>query len=128
MRALQKLKEDKVEIDEESGSTSITEPKKIKAIGLVDFPISAIMDAVHAGVEVTSLTLPFSLLDGVPKDILNVCREYSIKVLATGGCCGGLMSEKYVGGAYPFEEQEELECTAACRWVHGYEMRIAFVQ
>lgn len=115
LRALQKLKEDKVEMDADTGTTSITEPKKIKAIGLVDFPVNAIKDAVHAGVEVTGLILPFSIFDGAPKDVLSVCREYSIKVLATGGCFGGLMSEKYIGGAYPFEEQDELECTAACR-------------
>ncbi len=37
LKALQKLSEDQIEIGED-GEVTITQPRKIRAIGLVDFP------------------------------------------------------------------------------------------
>jgi hypothetical protein len=38
LKAMQALTEDKLDVNEESGEVSIAEPKKVRAIGLVDFP------------------------------------------------------------------------------------------
>ena len=47
LKALQKLSEDKVEVNEETGEATITEPKKIRGIGFVDFPARSIISAIQ---------------------------------------------------------------------------------
>ncbi|GMH36134.1 hypothetical protein BSKO_04002 [Bryopsis sp. KO-2023] len=115
LRALQKLKEDKVEVDPDSGAQTVTAPKKIKAIGLVDFPARAIKDAIHAGVDATSVALSYNLFDRSAREELEICRDYGVKVFAKGACLGGLVSEKYIGVGQPDENCEDLDCMATCR-------------
>lgn len=47
LKALQKLSEDRLEVSEESGEVSVAEPKKVRGIGLVDFPARAVLQAVQ---------------------------------------------------------------------------------
>lgn len=100
LKSLQKLCEDQVEVGED-GELTITAPKKVRAIGLVDFPPRAIIKAIQAGVPVVSLSIPYALSDRNYTEALNTAREYNIKVFARDGLMGGLISEKYVGAASP---------------------------
>lgn len=61
---------------------TITEPKKVRAVGLVDFPPRAVLQAVQAGVPVASLQLPLSLADRTHYAALELAKEYGIKVRA----------------------------------------------
>eukprot|EP00200_Dunaliella_tertiolecta_P005346 CAMPEP_0202357714 /NCGR_PEP_ID=MMETSP1126-20121109/11636_1 /ASSEMBLY_ACC=CAM_ASM_000457 /TAXON_ID=3047 /ORGANISM="Dunaliella tertiolecta, Strain CCMP1320" /LENGTH=540 /DNA_ID=CAMNT_0048950661 /DNA_START=137 /DNA_END=1759 /DNA_ORIENTATION=+ len=102
LKALQALTEDKLEVvDPTTGELAIAEPKKVRAIGLVDFPPRAILSAIQAGVPVVSLQCPFSIADRSHMASLEMAREYNIKVLARDGLMGGLVSEKYLGVAAP---------------------------
>jgi len=100
LKALQRLAEDKLEVSEE-GEVSVTEPKKIRAVGLVDFPARGVLAAVQAGVPVATLSIPLSLADRTHMAALEMAREYNVKVFARGGLMGGLVSEKYVGAPLP---------------------------
>lgn len=42
-----------VQVDEDSGEVSVSEPKKIRGIGLVDFPADRLKAAIQAGVPIT---------------------------------------------------------------------------
>lgn len=101
LKALQKLSEDKLEINEETGEATVTEPKKIRGVGLVDFPARAIVSAIQAGVPVVAVQIPFSLSDRSFAETLAVCRQYNLKVLARDGLMGGVVSEKYLKIACP---------------------------
>lgn len=105
LKVLQKLSEDKLEVNEETGEVSITEPKKIKGIALVDFPPRAILSAIQAGVPIVAAQMPFSIADRSYGKALSLCLEYGIKVFAREGTLGGLVSEKYLGVA-PLESIE----------------------
>ncbi len=41
------------QVDEESGEVSVTEPRKLRGIGLVDFPAEQLKAAIQAGVPIT---------------------------------------------------------------------------
>jgi aryl-alcohol dehydrogenase-like predicted oxidoreductase len=77
---LQRLSEDKLDINEESGEVAIAEPKKIRGLGLVDFPARGVLSAVQAGVPVVAVQIPFSIVDRSYGATLAMCREYDIKV------------------------------------------------
>ena len=104
---LQKLSEDKIEVNEESGEVTITEPKKIRGIGFVDFPARAIISAIQSGVPVVAVQIPFSITDRSYAATLAVCREYNIKVLARDGLLGGVISEKFLGAPVPESTQPD---------------------
>lgn len=101
LKVLQKLSEDKVEVNEETGEITILEPKKIKGIGLVDFPYDAIKSAIQAGVRVTSVQMSYCITDVSQYKVLELAREYNIKVFARDGLMGGLINVKYLGAPCP---------------------------
>ncbi|KAL6758295.1 radial spoke protein 5 [Haematococcus lacustris] len=101
LKALQALTEDKLDLSEEGEQVAVLEPRKVRAIGLVDFPSRAVISAIQAGVPVVSLSIPFTLADRSHQASLEVAREYNIKVLARDGLMGGLISEKYLGHPCP---------------------------
>ncbi|GFH06605.1 aldo_ket_red domain-containing protein, partial [Haematococcus lacustris] len=101
LKALQALTEDKLDLSEEGEQVAVLEPRKVRAIGLVDFPSRAVISAIQAGVPVVSLSIPFTLADRSHQASLEVAREYNIKVLARDGLMGGLISEKYLGRPCP---------------------------
>lgn len=95
---------------------TITEPKKIRGIGLVDFPSRALLQAIQAGVPVVSVQVPFSIADRSYASTIAVCREYGIKIIAREGLLGGLLNEKYVGVQPPDTSvaDEDLPDVAYC--------------
>ncbi len=44
-----------MQVNEETGEVTVLEPKKLRGIGLVDFPEEHIKAAIHAGVTITSV-------------------------------------------------------------------------
>lgn len=62
---------------------------QIRAVGLVDFPSRAIIEAVQAGVPVVSLSVPYSIADRTHAAALDTAREYSLKVWGCEGAWGG---------------------------------------
>ena len=80
LKVLQKMAEDKVKVNEETGEVTVTEAKKIKGIGLVDFPARSIMAAIQAGVPVIAVQIPFGVANRSYAATLAVCRQYNIKV------------------------------------------------
>lgn len=109
VQVLQKLSEDKLEINEESGEVTIADPKKIRGLGFVDFPARAIISAIQAGVPVVSVQIPFSIADRSHAATLAVCREYNLKVLARDGLLGGIISEKFLGAPEPESTQPDAD-------------------
>lgn len=69
-----------IEVNEETGEATVTEPKKVGGLGLVDFPARAVLSAIQSGVPVTSVQIPFSIADRSYADTLAVARQYNLKV------------------------------------------------
>ncbi|GLC34831.1 NEDD4 E3 ubiquitin-protein ligase [Pleodorina starrii] len=101
LKALQKLATDQLEVNEETDEVAITEPKKIRGIGLVDFPAEQLKAVIQAGVPITCVQVEHSVLVRSSSPVLALCARYGIKVLARGGTLGGLISEKYMGATPP---------------------------
>lgn len=101
LKVLQKMSEQKEEVNEETGEVTVLEARKIKGIGLVDFPFEAIKSAIQAGVKVTSVQISYCITDVSQYKTLELCREYGIKVFARDGLMGGLINEKYIGAPCP---------------------------
>ena len=101
LKVLQRLSEDQLEVNEESGDVTVVGPKKIRGLGLVDFPARSVITAIQAGVPIVAVQIPLSLTDRSYGETLAVCRQYNIKVLARDGLLGGVVSEKYLGSPCP---------------------------
>lgn len=114
LRALHKLSEDKIEVNEETGEVTVIEPKKIRGIGLVDFPPRALLQAIQAGVPIISVQVPFSLADRRHASTIAICRKYGIKILSRDGLMGGLINDKYVGNYCPDTADDNLVDVAYC--------------
>ncbi len=108
LKVLQRLSEDKLEVSEE-GVVSIAEPKKIRGIGIVDFPARGVLSAIQSGVPVVAAQIPLSIADRSYGATLAMCREYNIKVLARDGLLGGLISEKYLDAPCPETTQPDAD-------------------
>ncbi|PNW76202.1 hypothetical protein CHLRE_12g544000v5 [Chlamydomonas reinhardtii] len=101
LKALQRMATDQLQVDEDSGEVSVSEPKKIRGIGLVDFPADRLKAAIQAGVPITCVQVEHSVLVRSAQPVLDLCAKYGIKVLARGGTLGGLLSAKYLGAPPP---------------------------
>ncbi|KXZ53326.1 hypothetical protein GPECTOR_7g1220 [Gonium pectorale] len=109
LKALQRIATDQVEVNEETDEVAITEPRKIRGIGLVDFPAEQLKAVIQAGVE-------HSVLVRSAAPVLALCARYGIKVLARGGTLGGLLSDKYLGAPPPdpVKGDPDLDSVPAC--------------
>ncbi|GIL49677.1 hypothetical protein Vafri_5995 [Volvox africanus] len=101
LKALQKLATDQLEVNEETGEVVVSEPKKIRGIGLVDFPAEQLKAVIQAGVPITCVQVEHSVLVRSAAPVLSLCARYGIKVLARGGTMGGLLTERYLGAPPP---------------------------
>ncbi|MEW5297573.1 MAG: hypothetical protein WDW36_000775 [Sanguina aurantia] len=101
LKALQQLTEDKMEPGADGAEEVLLEPRRVKGLALVDFPASALLAALQAGVPVVSVQLPHSLGERGHSKTLGLAKEYGIKVVARDGLMGGLVSPKYVGAPCP---------------------------
>lgn len=101
LKALKQLTLDEVAINPDTNEVTIVTPAKIKAIGLLDFPYRAILDAIQMGIPVTLVQMNYNLCDRSAEAVLALCGEYGIKVVARNGTLGGLINEKYLGVESP---------------------------
>lgn len=71
---------------------------KIRHLGLTNFDAAHLRIALNSGIDVVSNQVCFSLLDQRAKtQMLPLCEEYGIKVLAFGTVAGGLLTERWLG-------------------------------
>jgi aryl-alcohol dehydrogenase-like predicted oxidoreductase/enamine deaminase RidA (YjgF/YER057c/UK114 family) len=74
----------------------------IKHIGLTNFDTAHLKMALDSGIEVVSNQVCFSLLDQrAQTNMLALCQQYGIKLLAFGTVAGGFLSEKWLGKPEP---------------------------
>ena len=74
----------------------------IRNLGLTNFDTEHLKRIVDHGVRVVSNQVQYSLIDRRPEvQIVQVCQEQGIQLLAYGTVCGGLLSEKYLGQPEP---------------------------
>ncbi|EFJ45335.1 radial spoke protein 5 [Volvox carteri f. nagariensis] len=125
LKTLQKLATDQLEVNEETGEVVISEPKKIRGIGLIDFPADQLKAVIQAGVPITCVqvlglerleAVEHSVLVRSSSPVLALCARYGIKVLARGGTLGGLLSDKYLGAPPPdpVKGDPDLDSVPAC--------------
>ena len=78
----------------------------IKHIGLTNFDTAHVRMVLNSGIKVVSNQVCFSLLDQRAKqDMLALCNNYSIKLLAFGTVAGGFLSEKWLNTPEPDLQQ-----------------------
>lgn len=68
------------QINEEAQEFTVTEPKKIKAVGLLDFPYDAMLKVLQAGIKPASLSITYCLADATQHKTVALCQKNGIKV------------------------------------------------
>jgi hypothetical protein len=101
LRALQGLAEDRVEAGPETGEPAVSEPRRLRALGLVDPPALAVTAAVRAGVRLAAVKLSYSAGDAAAAGVARLCAQHGIRVLATGALMEGLVDEAWLGAPCP---------------------------
>ncbi len=75
---------------------------KIKHLALTNFDTSHLKIILDCGIKIVSNQVQFSIVDRRPEQqMIQLCLEHDIKLLAYGTVCGGLLSEKYLGQPEP---------------------------
>lgn len=70
---------------------------KIAHIGVTNFDAQHLKEILDAGIKVISNQVQYSIIDYRPeKNLLPLCREYSISLLCYGTLAGGFFSERYL--------------------------------
>jgi aryl-alcohol dehydrogenase-like predicted oxidoreductase len=116
LKALKALTLDDATVDPETREVTINAPAKVKAIGLLNFPYRAILDALQMGIPVTSVQIEYHMCDRSAEAVLALCAEYGIKVVARNGTMAGLVNEKYLGVESPDSllDDPDLDSVAEC--------------
>lgn len=74
----------------------------IKHIGLTNFDAAHLRIACASGIPILTNQVCFSMLDQrAAGDMLRVCQQYGVKILAFGTLAGGFLSGKWLGQAEP---------------------------
>lgn len=74
----------------------------IKHIGLTNFDAAHLRIACASGIPILTNQVCFSLLDQrAAGDMLHVCEQYGVKLLAFGTLAGGFLSNRWLGQAEP---------------------------
>jgi diketogulonate reductase-like aldo/keto reductase len=74
----------------------------IRNIGLTNFDTAHLRIALTSGIDVVSNQVCYSLIDQRASGrMADLCKEFSLKILAFGTLAGGFLSEKWVGHAEP---------------------------
>ncbi|MDE0528210.1 MAG: aldo/keto reductase [Truepera sp.] len=74
----------------------------IGAIGLTNFDTAHLRVALESGIEVVSNQVCFSLLDQRPaREMIELCLQRGVKILAYGTLAGGLLSDRWLGKERP---------------------------
>ena len=75
-------------------------------LGLTNFDAAHLRVAVASGIRILTNQVSYSLLDQrAAGDMVAVCQQYGVKILAFGTVAGGFLSEKWLGGPEPAPEQ-----------------------
>jgi aryl-alcohol dehydrogenase-like predicted oxidoreductase len=75
---------------------------KIKHLALTNFDTERLEIIVGEGIRIASNQVQYSLVDRRPEvRMAPFCRDHGITLLTYGTVCGGLLSEKYLGGPEP---------------------------
>ena len=75
---------------------------RIRHLALTNFDTAHLRTIVDHGIRIVSNQVQFSLVDRRPEtQMVEFCRERGIQLLAYGGFCGGLLSEKYLNQPEP---------------------------
>eukprot|EP00873_Tetraselmis_striata_P008526 jgi/Tetstr1/428790/TSEL_018777.t1 len=116
LKALKALTLDDATVDPETKEVTINAPAKVKAVGLLNFPHRAILDAIQMGIPVTMVQIEYHMCDRSAEPVLALCAEYGIKVVARNGTLGGLINEKYLGVESPdtLVDDPDLDSVAEC--------------
>ncbi len=74
----------------------------IGQLGLTNVDTAHLRMALHSGVRIVSNQVSFSLLDRrAAGDMLALCREHGVSLLAYGTVSGGLLTERWLGKTEP---------------------------
>lgn len=75
---------------------------KIKHLALTNFDTEHLKELSDRGLKIVSNQVQFSIVDRRPeRQMVELCRERGIHLLAYGTLCGGLLSERYLGEDEP---------------------------
>ena len=70
----------------------------IKHIGITNFDTERMQIMVDSGIQIVSNQVQYSIIDRRPEVKMTAfCLKHNISLLAYGGICGGLLSERYLG-------------------------------
>jgi aryl-alcohol dehydrogenase-like predicted oxidoreductase len=70
----------------------------IKHIGITNFDTERMQIMVDSGIQIVSNQVQYSIIDRRPEvKMTSFCLKHNISLLAYGGICGGLLSERYLG-------------------------------
>ena len=74
----------------------------IRHIGLTNFDTERIQIMIDSGIRIVSNQVQYSIIDRRPEvKMIPFCLEHNTSLLAYGSICGGLISERYLGGVEP---------------------------
>lgn len=86
---------------------TLKEKGKIEHIGLTNFSTKKLIEIVQRGYPISSHQVRFSLTDyRANHEMLQVCEQRNIKILAFGTLAAGFLSDKYI--ETPFPEKKDL--------------------
>ena len=78
--------------------SDLREEGMVKHVGLTNFDTERLQIMNDAGLQILSNQIQYSLIDRRPEEkMISFCEEHSIRILAYGTLCGGLLTEKYLG-------------------------------
>lgn len=74
----------------------------IKQIGVTNFDTAHLRIACSSGIPIVSNQISHSVLDQrANNNMVNVCKEYDVKLLAYGSLAGGFLTKKWLGEKEP---------------------------
>jgi aryl-alcohol dehydrogenase-like predicted oxidoreductase len=87
--------------------SDIQKAGKIRLVGTTNFDAFHLKEILEAGVPLVSNQVQYSVLDSRPeRNLLDLAREYGVRLLCYGTAAGGFLSEKYYGKPAPAEPLE----------------------
>ncbi len=108
LRALQELSEDRVEASPETSEPAVSEPRRLRALGLVDPPAGVVRAALRAGVRLAAVKVSYSAGDVGAAEVVALCAQQGIRVLASGALLEGLVADAWLGAPCPGERARPL--------------------
>lgn len=90
----------------------LVERGKVRHVGVTNFDAEHLREILEAGIPIVSNQVQYSVLDRRPEpDLVNLCLERHVALLAYGTVAGGLLSSRYVGAPEPTPPYETRSLT-----------------